>query len=89
MSAWKPFGERRREARPRIYPLPVAEPITPQGGPDQILVVVWLVNRCPSCQSREIRTRKTTHVGQVTVRFHACRGCGVYWKSVDDVAATP
>ena len=38
-------------------------------------MIRWLINRCPYCRSKEIRTVRTEHVQGVTVREHACRRC--------------
>lgn len=76
----RPFG------RPRTRFAPVADPelVTPQGGPEQIHSIRWVHNRCPACKSKEITTYRTEHVGEVTVRWHACKECGAKFKSADD-----
>lgn len=84
------FGQGKRgewgpPGRPIVPPQPPAEPlVTPQGGPDQIRSIRWKHNRCPDCGCKDFSTYRTEHVGEVTVRWHACKACGLKFKSGDD-----
>ena len=44
--------------------------------------VPYVCVECPACGSREVPVYKTAH----PVRYHACRGCGKRFKSIDVAA---
>lgn len=76
----RPFGRpRSRFAHPEVPEL-----VTPQSGSEQVHSIRWVHNRCPTCNSKEITTYRTEHVGEVTVRWHACKACNGKFKSSDD-----
>jgi len=48
------------------------------GGP-----VPFACVRCPLCDSRDTPVQRTVTMAIGVLRYHACRGCGVRFKSLD------
>jgi len=46
---------------------------------DEKYGVPFIPIRCPQCQSKDVRC----YVSRPPVRYHACRGCGKKFKSVE------